>query len=163
MRRALNFMYEAALWLAMLAMVATFTSVMLSIIGRLVDLHLRGLDAYAGYFTAACGFLGLAHTLRSGMHVRVTLLEQHVGENVRRWLARVSHLAGVVLSGAFAWYCMRLAWQSHVLNDISANSDALPLWIPQLSMVLGVVMFFVAIVDQTVALWSGVTRKAVSA
>jgi hypothetical protein len=33
-----------------------------------------GTDAYAGYFMAASGFLALAHTLKHGEHIRVTLV-----------------------------------------------------------------------------------------
>jgi hypothetical protein len=36
--------------------------------------HLPGTDAYAGYLMAASGFLALAHTLKRGEHIRVTLL-----------------------------------------------------------------------------------------
>ena len=48
--------------------------VLLGIAGRLLDFHVPGTDAYAGYCMAAAGFLALAHTLKRGEHIRVTLL-----------------------------------------------------------------------------------------
>jgi hypothetical protein len=48
--------------------------VLLSIVGRQLHFHLPGTDAYAGYLMAAAGFLALAHTLKKGEHIRVTLL-----------------------------------------------------------------------------------------
>ena len=45
---------------------------------RQMHFHLPGTDAYAGYLMAAAGFLALAHTLKRGEHIRVTLLLSHL-------------------------------------------------------------------------------------
>ncbi|HQZ57210.1 MAG TPA: TRAP transporter small permease subunit, partial [Ottowia sp.] len=74
MRRFLDFLYDGAAWLAALAMIGVLLMVLTSILGRLLDFHLPGTDAYAGYSMAAAGFLALAHTLRKNEHIRVTLL-----------------------------------------------------------------------------------------
>ena len=55
-------------------MVALLVILMLGIAGRLLHVHRPGTDAYAGYLMAGCGFLALAHTLKRGEHIRVTLL-----------------------------------------------------------------------------------------
>ena len=155
LRKALDSLFQAAAWLAMASIVATFLMVMSGIVGRLIDVNLRGSDAYAGYFMAASAFLGLAHTLKSGAHIRVTLLLEHVGARAGRWFEVVSYAGGSFLSAIFAWYAVSLSLQSFVLNDISAYADALPLWIPQTSMAIGALLFFVAIVDEFVILLSG--------
>lgn len=54
----------------------------------------------------------------------------------------------VGLSGLFAFYSARLAWQSRTFHDISTGIDATPLWIPQLAMVAGTLLLFVAFVDE---------------
>ncbi|HRB10424.1 MAG TPA: TRAP transporter small permease subunit, partial [Ottowia sp.] len=74
MRRFLDFLYDGAAWLAALAMIGVLLMVLISILGRLLDFHLPGTDAYAGYSMAAAGFLALAHTLKKNEHIRVTLL-----------------------------------------------------------------------------------------
>ena len=56
--------------------------------------------------------------------------------------------AAVLLSGLFAWYSVRLSWNSHAFNDISTSNDATPLWIPQLSMAVGAVILFIAFLDE---------------
>ena len=48
-----------------------------AIVGRLLGFNVPGTDAYAGYCMAAAGFLALAHTLKRGEHIRVTLLLEH--------------------------------------------------------------------------------------
>ncbi len=50
----------------------------------------------------------------------------------------------------FAWYSTRLAWQSFDFHDISTANDATPLWIPQLTMAVGTVIFAIALVDELV-------------
>ena len=56
--------------------------------------------------------------------------------------------AAVFLSGLFAWYAVRLAWNSHAFNDVSTSNDATPLWIPQLTMAVGCVILFIAFLDE---------------
>lgn len=53
-----------------------------------------------------------------------------------------------VLGSLFAFYCCRLAWQSHSFHDVSTGSDATPLWIPQLAMAAGSVILAIAFLDE---------------
>ena len=77
MRSALDRMYMTAAWLAALLMIGLLIMVLLSIPGRQFGFHVRGTDAYAGYMMmAGRQFLALAHTLKRGEHIRVTLLLQ---------------------------------------------------------------------------------------
>ncbi len=56
----------------------------------------------------------------------------------------------MLLAGLFAWFSLRLVWQSHQFNDMSTGNDATPLWIPQIAMAVGTVLLFVAFVDEWV-------------
>ena len=150
MRRFLNFLYDAAAWLAALAMIGVLVMVLTSIIGRLLHFHLPGTDAYAGYSMAAAGFLALAHTLKKGEHIRVTLLIGRLQGSARRAMEMWSLSVAVLLAALFAYYACRLVWQSHEFNDMSTSNDATPLWIPQLSMAVGAVILLIAFVDEWV-------------
>jgi len=150
MRKTLDFLYNGAAWLAALAMIGVLVMVLLSILGRQFNFLLPGTDAYAGYSMAAAGFLALAHTLKRNEHIRVTLLLGKLQGGARRSLEIWALSAAVLLSGLFAYYASRLAWQSHAFNDISTSNDATPLWIPQLSMALGTVVLCIAFVDELV-------------
>ena len=161
MRTWLDRLYETAGWLAALFMIGTLVFVLLGIFGRLFSFHVRGTDAYAGYCMAACGFLALAYTLRRNEHIRVTLLLSHVPPAARKALEVWCHVLAVALAGILAFYCVRLAWQSHTFNDISTGNDATPLWIPQLAMAFGTVILCIAFVDAFVAvLRDGHKREA---
>lgn len=150
MRRALDLLYDGAAWLAALAMVGLLAMVLLAIASRQLDFHVAGTDAYAGYLMAAAGFLALAHTFKRGEHIRVTLVLGHVGPRARRALEVWSLAAGTLLAALAAWYAVRLAWQSHLFDDISTGNDATPLWIPQLAMAAGSIVLLVAFVDELV-------------
>lgn len=151
MRRLLDFLYDASAWLAALAMIGVLLMVLLSIISRQVGFHLPGTDAYAGYAMAAAGFLALAHTLKRNEHIRVTLVLGRLKGRARRGLEIWALSFGVLLAALFAYYSVRLAWQSHAMHDISTGNDATPLWIPQIAMALGTVVLLVAFLDEWVA------------
>ncbi len=159
MRAALDRLYDAAAWLAAVSMIGLLVMVLLSIAGRQFGFYVPGTDAYAGYLMAAAGFLALAHTLQRNEHIRVTLVLTLVGPRTRRTLERASLLLALLLSGLFAYYSARLSWQSYVFNDISTASDAMPLWIPQLAMAAGTLIFFVAFVDHFVLELTGQRRS----
>ena len=150
MRRLLDSLYDAAAWLAALAMIGVLAMVLLSIVSRQVGFHVPGTDAYAGYAMAAAGFLALAHTLKRNEHIRVTLILGRLQGRKRHALEMWALSAGVLLAALFAWYSVRLAWVSHAFNDISTGNDATPLWIPQIAMAVGTVVLFIALVDEWV-------------
>src|SRR6476661_4473749 len=104
MRRLLDSLYEAAAWLAALAMIGVLLMVLLSIVSRQFGFHAPGTDAYAGYSMAAAGFLALAHTLKRNEHIRVTLLLGKLQGRARRGLEMWALSAAVFLSGLFAFY-----------------------------------------------------------
>ncbi len=150
MRRTLDLLFDAAAWLAALAMIGVLVTVLLSIVSRQMGFNVPGIDAYAGYCMAGAGFLALAHTLKRDEHIRVTLLLGRLKGRGHHALEMWALSAAVLLAGLFAYYSVRLAWQSHVLNDISTGNDAAPLWIPQLAMALGTVVLLVAFIDEWV-------------
>ena len=147
MRRALDGLYNSAAALAALCMVGLLVMVMLSVVSRQMGFNVRGTDAYAGYFMAGAGFLALAHTLKRGEHIRVTLILNALKGSWRKALEVWSLGFASLLSAVMAFYSCRLVWQSFDFNDVSTGVDATPLWIPQLVMALGTVVFAIAFVD----------------
>jgi len=155
MRVALDRLYIAAGILAALFLVGTLLMVIAGIAGRLLNFNVPGTDAYAGYCMAAAGFLALAHTLKCGEHIRVTLILEHLGPGPQRALELWALGVATLLSALFAYYSVRLSWQSWDFHDISTGNDATPLWLPQLTMGLGTVVLCIAFVDEFVLEWRG--------
>ncbi len=162
MRRFLDLLYDGAAWLAALAMIGVLLMVLLSIISRQIGFHVAGTDAYAGYSMAAAGFLALAHTLKHNEHIRVTLLLGRLKGKALHGLEMWALTAAIFLSGLFAFYSVRLAWQSRVINDISTGNDATPLWIPQIAMAVGTVILLIAFMDEWWLQLTGRRKTAIS-
>ena len=162
MRRLLNALYDSAAGLAALFMIGLLAMVLASIFGRQFNFYLRGTDAYAGYLMAGASFLALAHTLKKGEHIRVTLILGLLKGSARHVLELWSLVISSLLAMLFAVYSCRLVWQSMMFNDISTGNDATALWIPQLGMAIGTVIFAIAFVDETALEWQGRRSHATS-
>lgn len=147
LRRVLDGLYTSAAALAALCMVGLLTMVMLSVVSRQLGFNVRGTDAYAGYLMAGAGFLALAHTLKKGEHIRVTLILNALKGSWRKALEVWSLGFASLLSAVLAFYSCKLAWDSLQFNDMSTGVDATPLWIPQLVMAVGTVVFAIAFLD----------------
>ncbi|MCF8178278.1 MAG: TRAP transporter small permease [Sulfuritalea sp.] len=154
-RHLLDRVYGAAAWAAALFMIGTLAMILLSIGGRLLNFHVQGTDAYAGYSMAAAAFLALAHTFKRGEHIRVTLILDHAGRAGRHALEIWSYTAGLLCAALLAWFSVHLVMQSIQFNDISQGTDATPLWIPQLGMAVGSVIFAFAMLDDLIAVLRG--------
>ena len=161
-RRALDALFDGAAALAALCMVALLVMVMLGIVSRLLHFHVPGTDAYAGYLMAGAGFLALAHTLKRGEHIRVTLLLGALKGRARRALELWALACASALAALMAYYSVRLAWQSRSFNDISTGNDATPLWLPQLAMAAGTLILLLALLDELVLEWRGLRVESVS-
>jgi len=131
-------------------MVGVFALVLLTIAARLLGISAPGSDAWAGYCMAGAGFMALAATLKSGEHIRVTLLLSAMRgvTRVHKIMELAALALGVLLSGFMAFYSVHLVWQSWDIGDVSVGIDATPLWIPQILMALGTLVFFIALCDE---------------
>lgn len=150
MRRTLDALYDSCAWLAAVFMIGVLVMVLLSVLGRQLSFHVPGTDAYAGYSMAAAGFLALAHTLKRGEHIRVTLVLGKLSGRARQGVELWSLSVAVLLASLFAWFSARLVMQSIEFHDISTGNDATPLWIPQLAMAAGTLVLLIALVDEWV-------------
>ncbi len=160
MRRLLDTLYDGAAWLAALCMVGLLAMVLLGIVSRELHFHVPGTDAYAGYLMAGAGFLALAHTLKRGEHIRVTLLLTRLQGRARHAMEVWALAAATALAALAAFYSVRLVWQSHQFHDVSTGNDATPLWIPQLAMAAGTLILLVAFVDELVLQLAGRRQTA---
>ena len=137
-------------------MVGVLVAVVMSISTRQLGIHVGGLDAYAGYSMAAAGFLALAHTFKSGEHIRVTLLLSALPMKGRMRLDILALLVACLITANLCWFSGKLVLDSFSYNDISTGDDATPLWIPQLAMAIGTFIFFISVLDETVRRMRGI-------
>lgn len=150
MKTPLTPLYQLFGVLGALFILATLLLQLFAIFGRMAGVTLGGHDAYAGYFLAAGSFLTLAHALKRGDHIRVTLIISRFEGKARLAIEVFCLAVATFLSGYFAFYAGKLAWGSWRFGEVSTEIDATPLWIPQLSMALGVTALFLAFLEELI-------------
>ena len=150
MRKILNGCYTACGVVSGLALVGIVAFVLIQIVARPLGLVVSWSAEFAGYAMAASSFMGLAYTLNSGGHIRVNLLADRLPTSWQRWLERLCLLMAAGIVGFFAWYCVAMTYDSYQFNEMGQGIIAVPLWIPQLWMALGVACLWLALVDNLV-------------
>ncbi len=149
-RRVLDGLYLGAGWLAGFFLIVIFLLMMALSVGREILVNIPAGDDFASWCMAAMAFLGLAHTFRSGEMIRVGLLIDRLRGRTRRVFEILSLTLGLAFVGFFAWHAVRLTYDSWRFNDVAQGVLAVPLWIPQLGYSTGLVILFVAFVDEFV-------------
>jgi len=155
MRGALDLLYKGSGFLAGFFLVAIAVLSAAQISARELGVATYSYDDFAGFCLAASSFLGLAYTFRENEHIRMTLLLYHARGRTRRALELVGLSAAAFLVGYFGWYACDMTITSYRLHDVSQGLVAVPLWIPQAGMALGLVILFVATTDDFVAALRG--------
>ncbi len=155
LRSLLDRFYMACAWGAALSIAGIFLLMLIQSLGRELGLQIRGADDLAAWLCAASAFLGLAHTLQAGEMVRVGLWIDRLGP---RWQRRMEITALVVAStftGWAAWAVANFVHQSHELNELTQGLIIVPIWIPQLSVVIGIAALFIALLDELACVLAG--------
>jgi TRAP-type C4-dicarboxylate transport system permease small subunit len=147
-RTILDGLYLLAGYLAGLFLIVIFLLMMGLSIGRGIGVNIPAGDDLASWSMAAMAFLGLAHTFRSGEMIRVGLLTDRVQGRTRWCLEMFSLVIGLCFVGFFAWHAVQLTYDSWRFNDMAQGVLAIPLWIPQIGYASGLVILFIAFVDE---------------
>lgn len=162
MRRFLDNLYLATGWAAAFIIlgiaVLISAQVLLNFATRVFGLPLPStIPSYAdfaGFMLAAATFLAMPYTLRSGGHIRVSLVTARLPRRAQFGL----ELGVLVLSAAFVgyacWFCIALVLESLHFNDLSNGIVPIPLWIPQAVMSLGMTLLWVSLIDSLVQTWA---------
>ena len=150
MRRFLDRLYFGAGVLAAAAVAAICVLMLAEAAGREVGILIAGADDIVAWLCAASAFLALGHTFRAGDLVRVGVFLDHLSER-RRWAAEVLALGfTAVFTTYMLWAVTRFVYDSWQFNEVAQGLIKVPIWIPQLSLVFGIAIFFVAVIDELV-------------
>ena len=155
LRRLLDGLYLLAGWLAGLSLIGICGLMMSLSLGREFGLNVRGGDEISAWLCAAMAYLGLAYTFKTGDLVRVGLVVERITGQKRRTLEIVILAVATAIAGYFAWFCVDLMWDSWRFRERTQGVISIPIWIPQLGLGAGAVIFFIAVVDELVRVIAG--------
>lgn len=158
-RNILDGLYLLSGYLAGLFLIAIFVLMMLLSAGRPVGLNVPAGDDLVSWCMAAVSFLGLAHTFRHGEMIRVGLLIDRLSGRTRWVFEIVSLVLGAGFTGFFGWYAFWMTFNSWRFNEMSQGVLIVPLWIPQTGYAAGLIILFIALVDEFIHVAGGGTPR----
>ena len=154
-RTFLDRLYLWSGYLAGLFLIAIFVLMMVLSAGRPLGVNIPAGDDFVAWCMAATAFLGLAHTFRHGEMIRVGLLIDRLEGRTKQVAEIIAVIIGAGFTGFFAWHASVMTWQSLQFHDMSQGVIAVPLWIPQLGYSGGLVILFIAFVDELIHVLRG--------
>ena len=135
--------YIAAIFLIL---VAVF--ILTGIASRIFGFYIRGLAEYSGYCMAASSFFALSYTFVEGGHIRITLFLEKVSGIKKKILEIWCLIIASFYSGYLAFYFIKMLKISYEFQERSEGADEILIWIPQTSVALGSLIFFVCVFHQ---------------
>jgi TRAP-type C4-dicarboxylate transport system permease small subunit len=155
LRRALDRLYALSGTFAACCLAAVCVVMLAQALGRQAGIFFRGADDIAAWLTAAAAFFALGHTFRHGELVRVGIWIEGLKANARR-RAEIGALSVTALFVAYMlWAIARFVYESWKFNEVAQGLIKIPIWIPQSSLVLGVLILFIAVSDELVTVLRG--------
>jgi len=131
-----------------LILVAVF--ILTGIASRIFGFYIRGLAEYSGYCMAASSFFALSYTFVEGGHIRITLFLEKIPTLKKRLLEIWCLIISSFFSGYMAFYFPKMLIISYKFQERSEGADEILIWIPQISVSLGSIIFFIAVFHQLI-------------
>jgi TRAP-type C4-dicarboxylate transport system permease small subunit len=150
LRRFLDRLYAASGALAALCLASICVLMLAQAVGREFGLLIRFADDLTAWLCAASAFFALGHTFRHGELVRVGLFVDMLKPGARR----IAEIVALAITGLFVgymvWAVTRFVYESWQVKEVAQGLVKIPIWIPQLCFVFGVLIFLVAILDELI-------------
>jgi TRAP-type C4-dicarboxylate transport system permease small subunit len=151
MRRSLDCLYDVSGAFAAVCLAAICVVMLGQALGREVGVLVRGADDITAWLCAAASFFALGHTFRKGELVRMGLCIDMLAPRARRWAELLALSITAVFVGYMTWAAISFVYDSWKFDEVAQGLVKIPIWIPQLSFAFGVLILFIAVVDELIA------------
>ena len=115
---------------------------------RVLGSPLLSVDEVSGYLLLAIVFLGLAHTMKAGGHIRADIVLDHVPPGVRGGLEVLATLLALLFALTLLVGNWALVAEYYGRGTLSFKYLQIPLWIPGSLLVVGVVLLVLQLLAQ---------------
>ena len=146
----LNNLYSYSGYIAAFFLILVAVFILIGISSRIFGFYIRGLAEYSGYCMAASSFFALSYTFVEGGHIRITLFLEKATGIKKRFLELWSLIVATIFSGYLAFYFLKMLKISYEFQERSEGADEIFIWIPQSSVALGSLIFFICVSHQLV-------------
>jgi TRAP-type C4-dicarboxylate transport system permease small subunit len=148
LRRALDALYAGSGAFAAVCLASICALMLAQSAGRELGLLIRGADDITAWLCAASAFFALGHTFRHGELVRVGLWLDFLKPKARWWAEIFALGITTAFAGYMAWAVTKFVWESWKFKEVAQGLIKIPIWIPQLGFVIGVLIFLIAVLDE---------------
>lgn len=126
-----------------------------AVAGSALSLTIPSYSDFTGFFLAAASFLALAYTLRSGGHIRVTLVTGLMPAKAQRVFEALALLVGLAMTAYATFYMFGLVLESIEFGDMTSGMVSIPLWVPQIPVLVGLAILTIALADELILVLRG--------
>ena len=141
----LKSIYKYSGYIAAFFLILVAGFILIGIASRIFGFYIRGLAEYSGYCMAASSFFALAYTFVEGGHIRITLFLEKVEGSKKKYLETWCLMIASFFSGYLAFYFIKMLIISYKFQERSEGADEILIWIPQTSVALGSIIFFISV------------------
>jgi TRAP-type C4-dicarboxylate transport system permease small subunit len=124
-------------WLCNLTLVAMLVIITAEAVARLFGRSLEMADEVGGYLLVAISFLSLAVCQVSGSFHHLELLQPRLSPRGRAVWSVIFNLLSLACTLVILWQLCRLQIQSWNYGDVAPTELQTPLWLPRITMPLG--------------------------
>ena len=150
LNKYLKIIYKFSGYIAAFFLILVAIFILTGIASRIFGFYIRGLAEYSGYCMAASSFFALAYTFVEGGHIRITLFIEKISSSKKKYLESWCLLIATFFSGYLAFYFIKMLMISFKFQERSEGADEILIWIPQTSVAIGSVIFFISVVHQLI-------------
>ena len=127
--------------------------ILFQVVSRWFGVIIPSTEDFSGYFLATSSFLGLAYTLHTKKHIRVLLLLQAVPKNIRKRIEQLAITILLVIVSYLLYSISVFVYETWQFEELSQGYIAVPLFIMQLGMLFGIILFVISVLDNFITLW----------
>ncbi|MVW78469.1 TRAP transporter small permease subunit [Bordetella sp. 02P26C-1] len=141
--------------LASVLLVLMVAHTVLEIALRTVGMSTHVLDELVGYELAAMVFLGLGQALRQGALIRVDILLSKLRGRARRAVEALGAFLSLLAVGFLCYYFYLAITRFLARGTLSNSVIAVPLWIPNTIIMVGLIIFGLQLIAYLLRMISG--------
>ena len=148
--RNLNKLYKFSGYVAALFLIFVAVFILIGVLSRIFGFYIRGLAEYSGYCMASASFFALAYTFVEGGHIRITLFLEKLSGLKKKITEIWCLIIASFFSGYLSFYFIKMLIISYKFQERSEGADEILIWIPQTSVALGSMVFFISVFHQLI-------------
>lgn len=103
-------------------------------------------DEYSGYLFLALIFLGLAYTFNEDSHIRINILTSKMNKKSNKIIDVIAGIISIIILSFALYRTILFTYDSYSMEMLSESVSETPLYLTQVVMPLGILIFILNIV-----------------